>query len=286
MSEFLRGREQNTRGPLLEVTSIGSGSSGNALLIRSQDAVLLVDCGVGIRRLATALAANGLELGDVDALVVSHEHIDHVREAARFTKTHAAVLSTRGTALAAGLVSDRWIETVPGKPTTVAGFEVVAVSVSHDARQPSGFLVRTSAGAVAIFTDLGCASANLVDAISEARLVVLEANHDETMLRRGPYPAHLQRRILSDSGHLSNAACATTLAAGLRGSQRLPTVWLAHLSESNNRPHLARKSVAQHLAKAGLIIDVHALPRRETSATWSPELARPGMAQLALDLFS
>lgn len=123
-----------------------------------------------------------------------------------------------------------------------------------------------------------------MDAIGESRLVVLEANHDEAMLRRGPYPERLQRRILSDSGHLSNAGCADLLAQAIRGSNQPPTVWLAHLSETNNRPHLAKQTVQRRLARAGLQLDLHALPRREINETWSPETAKPGIAQLTLDL--
>ena len=114
-----------------------------------------------------------------------------------------------------------------------------------------------------MLTDLGCPSSAATEAIAESRLVVLEANHDEAMLRRGPYPQRLQRRILSDSGHLSNAGCADLLARAIRGSTQPPTVWLAHLSETNNRPHLAKQTVQRRLAQVGLRLDLQALPRRK-----------------------
>jgi len=135
-----------------------------------------------------------------------------------------------------------------------------------------------------VLTDLGCPCPGAIEAIAESRLVVLEANHDEATLRRGPYPAHLQRRILSDSGHLSNAACAELLARALRGSSRPPTVWLAHLSETNNRPHLAKQTVHRRLAQVGIRLDLHALSRRDVSDTWRPDTAKPGVAQLSFDL--
>jgi hypothetical protein len=113
---------------------------------------------------------------------------------------------------------------------------------------------------------------------------VLEANHDEALLRRGPYPERLQRRILSDSGHLSNASCAELLAWAIRGSTQPPTVWLAHLSETNNRPHLAKLTVQRRLAQVGTRLDLHALPRREINETWTPDAAKPGVAQLSFDL--
>jgi len=269
---------------VLEVTSLGSGSSGNALLLRAGGAVLLVDCGVGVRQLLRAMGGIGLNMTDVDAVLISHEHSDHIRELPRFVKQGTAVLSTRGSALAANVPSRLWQETRSGHPLRLADLEIVAIPVCHDAVDPCGFLIRSSAGSVTVVTDLGCPSPAVAEAIAESRLVVLEANHDEAMLRRGPYPERLQRRILSDSGHLSNAGCADLLARAIQGSIQPPTVWLAHLSETNNRPHLAKQTVHRRLAQAGMRLDLHALPRREVTETWSPDTAKPGVAQLSFDL--
>jgi phosphoribosyl 1,2-cyclic phosphodiesterase len=267
---------------VLEVTSLGSGSSGNALLVRTGGAAILIDCGVGVRRMVSGLATRGIAMSDVNAVLVSHEHSDHIRELWRHTASGTPVFSTRGTALAAGVPSPVWTELSSTRPIALAEFEVVAIPVSHDAADPCGFLIRTPQGSVTVITDCGVPSAAAAEAIAESALVVLEANHDEGMLRRGPYPVHLQRRILSDAGHLSNAACARQLASALRNSRRLPSIWLAHLSETNNRPALARKTVQQELARAGIHVDVQALPRRETSATWSAADARYAVAQLSL----
>jgi phosphoribosyl 1,2-cyclic phosphodiesterase len=272
-----------TASSMLEVISLGSGSSGNALLVRAAETVLLVDCGVGVRRMARTLESNGLSLSNVDALLISHEHIDHVREVPRFAALGTTMLSSRGTALAARLSQRNWRETKPGKSQQVAGVEVVAIPVSHDASEPCGFFIRTPGGAVTVLTDLGCASSFAAEVIAESQLVVLEANHDVDMLRRGPYPVHLQRRILSDAGHLSNDACANLLATALQRAYPLPTVWLAHLSETNNRPQLAAQAVRKKLSRIGIRIDVQTLPRRDVSATWRPESAKSGAAQLMLD---
>jgi phosphoribosyl 1,2-cyclic phosphodiesterase len=269
---------------LLAVTSLGSGSSGNALLVRTAEAVLLVDCGVGVRRLQRALAAVGLTMADIDAVLISHEHSDHIQELPRFIMQHTAVLSTRGSAREANVPAGLWHEARGQHPVRIADVEVVAIPVCHDAAEPCGFLIRSAAGSVTVVTDLGCSSPAAIDAIAESRLVVLEANHDVEMLRRGPYPERLQRRILSDSGHLSNAGCAELLVRAIRRSTEPPTVWLAHLSETNNRPHLAKQTVQRRLSRAGLLLDLHALPRREISETWSPDTAKPGIAQLSLDL--
>lgn len=269
---------------LLEVTSLGSGSSGNALLIRTDAATILVDCGVGVRRLTPALRSYRVGISDVDVVLVSHEHSDHIRELPRFVAAGTPIVSTRGTASASSTPAGAWTASPPMRPIHVGHAEIVPVPVSHDAAEPCGFLVRTAAGAITVLTDLGRASGAAAEAIAESHLVVLEANHDEALLRRGPYPLHLQRRILSDAGHLSNVACAELLATALRYSRTLPTIWLAHLSETNNRPNLARQTVARRLAACGLTLDIQILPRRSVSETWSPGSARQSVAQLMLEL--
>ncbi len=268
---------------LLEVTSLGSGSCGNALLIHCEGTHLLIDCGIGVRRLRTALATRSLALEDIDAVLLTHEHSDHVRELPRMILAHKTVVATSGSARATGIPSANWVESRTGRPVEIGAVEVFAVPVEHDAAEPCGFHIRSRFGSVTLLTDLGTRSSAAAEVIAASRLVVLEANHDEALLRRGPYPLHLQRRILSNSGHLSNDACGELLAAGLRGANSLPTVWLAHLSETNNRPALAKQTVERHLAKSGLRLEVVALPRRELSCTWSPESARNGSAQLELD---
>jgi phosphoribosyl 1,2-cyclic phosphodiesterase len=232
-----------------------------------------------------ALNGVGLNMADVDALLISHEHSDHVRELPRFVMQGTVVLSTCGSARAANVPSRLREETRAGHPVRLADVEVIAIPVCHDAVDPCGFLIRSAAGSVTVVTDLGCPSPAAAEAIAESRLVVLEANHDEAMLRQGPYPKHLQRRILSDSGHLSNAGCADLLARAVRGSTQPPTVWLAHLSETNNRPQLAKQTVQRRLAQVGMRLDLHTLPRREINETWSPDTAKPGVAQLSFDLF-
>ncbi len=274
----------DTGRTLLEVTSLGSGSSGNALLIRTAETNLLVDCGVGVRRLSQALGARGVALDDIDAVLVSHEHIDHVRELPRLTAARKMVVCTRGTFRAAQIPTAAWQESRPGHLIKLGDIDIIAIPVAHDAADPCGFLVRAAARSITVLTDLGSASSAAAEAISESHLVILESNHDEVMLRRGPYPAHLQRRILSDVGHLSNNDCGELLVSGLARSRRLPTVWLAHLSEANNRPALAKQTVLRRLAQAGIQLDLHALPRRDLSSTWNPKTARIGVSQLSLGL--
>ncbi len=269
---------------MLEVTSLGSGSSGNAILVRSERTTLLVDCGVGVGQLSRGLSAMGLRLDEIDAVLLTHEHVDHVRELRRFANLETAIVSTSGTATAVSTRTRRWFEIHPGKPEPLAEFEVIAVPVSHDAQQPCGYFLRCGNAAVTVLTDLGCGSSAAVQAISESDLVVLEANHDEAMLRSGPYPGHLKRRIASDGGHLSNDSSGELLASALPGATRLPTIWLAHLSETNNRPQLAKRTVQTRLLRAGLQLPIETLPRRGLSATWTPDRAGHRAAQLTLGL--
>ncbi|MBA3450674.1 MAG: MBL fold metallo-hydrolase [Chloroflexia bacterium] len=269
---------------MIEATCLGSGSSGNSLLIRTANTILLVDCGIGLRRLSGALATRGLKLDDIDAVLISHEHGDHVRELPRLIAANKTIICTKGSSRAAHVPRANWEESASNRPVKVGDFQITAIPVSHDAVEPCGFLICGGDRTITILTDLGSASAAAAEAISESHLVVLEANHDEALLQRGPYPMHLKRRILSDAGHLSNTDCAELLASALLRSRSLPTLWLAHLSEANNRPALAKQTVTRRLAQAGLKLDLQTLPRRDVSSTWNPLHAKVGVAQLALDI--
>ncbi len=268
------------------MTSLGSGSSGNALLVQTPTATLLVDCGVGVRKLTNALAASGKRLQDIDAVLLSHEHVDHNRETGRLQRAGATIISTQGTASSSNLDRELCLSLTHGRSVSFRGLDITGIAVAHDAAEPCGFLIRAGAATICVFTDLGSVTGEVGEAIAEASLVVLEANHDEQMLRRGPYPVHLQRRILADTGHLSNTTSADLLARALRSSQQTPTIWLAHLSETNNKPRLAVTTVTKRLAQSGLRLEVEALPRREAGPTWSSATPPKAQRQLTLDLFS
>lgn len=252
------------------VRSLGSGSSGNALLIDHGGTSLIVDCGVGPRALIAGLKAAGRAVGEVDAVLLTHEHVDHVRSLPRILKEGVPLVATAGTARAAGLAAAATEAIALGRDTAIAGASVIAIGVSHDAAEPCGYHVRMAGIAVTIVTDLGRPEPALAAYLAASDLIVLEANHDEALLRRGPYPAHLKRRVLSATGHLSNADCGRLLGDALAGSRRRPTVWLAHLSTTNNRPPLARRTVQRALAERGLTPPVVAIPRHGHDLVWQP----------------
>jgi len=254
---------------VLSVQSLGSGSSGNALLIEEEGALLLVDCGIGARAMAAGLRAVGRRLVDLDALLLTHEHADHVRALPQVVRAGVPVVATRGTAAAAGVTGKRHEQIRGGTSLAVAGLTVTALPLCHDAAEPCGFHIEGRHGSILVATDLGCAAGGWGDRLAAADLIVLEANHDELLLRTGPYPAHLKRRVLSERGHLSNAACGAFLAEAFAANgHRSPTVWLAHLSQTNNRPALARETVLRSLAARGFAPLVLPLPRHAGGPTW------------------
>ena len=261
----------------VRVKSLGSGSSGNGFLIQSGDRTLMLDCGIGIRTINRELRALGSNLDSLDGILITHEHIDHVRTLPRLTSHDIPIIATSGTAGMAAVPTDRREEIATGKSVSLAGFTIWALGVRHDAIDPCGYLIEADGARVTILTDLGVWEEHLVEPVAASDLIVLEANHDEEMLRRGPYPMHLKRRVASEVGHLSNRACGEALAMLAKGSHADPVVWLAHLSATNNRADVAEQTVCAALAAADLDLRVMALPRREPGPLWmSPPTRRAG----------
>jgi phosphoribosyl 1,2-cyclic phosphodiesterase len=260
-----------TQGDSIIVTaqSFGSGSSGNALLIHAGTTAVLVDCGVGIRSIRSGLAAHGLGLRDLDAILVTHEHSDHVRTLPRVIRPDLPLIATRGTARAARLPEGQVEIIESSTPATVAGATVHALPVRHDATDPCGFHIEIGGARITVLTDLGSWQDHLVDAVAASDLVLLEANYNETMLRHGPYPAHLKRRVASAVGHLGNDACGNAMAPIVRRRGGATTWWLSHLSQTNNTPHQAEREVRETLHRANVDANLAALPRRSDGPVWT-----------------
>ncbi len=276
------------------VQSLGSGSSGNAFLVTHGPESVLVDCGVGIRTLIKAFRERGFAFTDLSAVLVTHEHSDHVRTLPKVITPELNLLSTTGTARRGGIPEAQHRAMKGTTPVEIAGMTVWPLPVSHDALEPCGFLLEIPGVArIAILTDLGSWHESLVEYVATCDLIVLEANHDEEMLRRGPYPVYLKKRVASDVGHLSNRACGIALGAMLRTSTHQPQIWLAHLSETNNLPGLAVETVRTELRAHDVDLHVMALPRRAPGPIWTPGRPRPAatpadafapLRQLAFDL--
>lgn len=233
-----------------------SGSSGNSYYIGSRSAGLLIDAGRSARQLDGALKLCGVDPLAVQGILVTHEHTDHVAGLRVFAKRYGLpVAASSGTleALGPALEGIETLEAAPGME--LAGIRVTPFSTSHDCAQPLGYRMTTEDGReFALCTDLGFLSDEVKEHLLGADFVVLESNHDLDMLRTGPYPAYLKRRILSDHGHLSNADCAGFLPALAKSGTR--RFLLAHLSRENNSPALALEASLGALSRAGYVRDV------------------------------
>jgi len=229
------------------VRSFGSGSSGNCFLLSSGESHLMVDCGVARYGFDRHLAALDLTVRHVSAVLISHEHGDHVRSLPRLQGRGVLVHGTRGTLDAVGCGKEGVV--IPsGRQMEVAGFHVEAIPISHDAAEPCGYSIVRNGIQVVILTDVGRPEPHFLPHLSQASLIIIEANHDRRMLREGPYPSHLKKRIVSGSGHLSNHECGELLAAAVGLAPRRQTVWLAHMSRTNNRPDIAVSTIQEMLA--------------------------------------
>ncbi len=234
---------------MLRFCCLGSGSEGNALVVEAHDGLtvtrLLVDNGFGPRALAQRLARAGLALDELHAVVVTHEHSDHVAGVAALARRcRIAVFASAGTARAARIGGDgvdvRALRA--SLPVAIGGVHVTPVAVAHDAAEPLQFVFSDGARRFGLLTDIGAPDESVLRALDRLDALILECNHDERMLWDGDYPPFLKTRIASDRGHLSNAQAARLL--GDIDRSRLGFIAAAHLSRSNNRPELARRALA------------------------------------------
>jgi phosphoribosyl 1,2-cyclic phosphodiesterase len=232
-------------------TSLGSGSSGNALVVENGATRVMMDCGFGLGETERRLGRAGLVPSDLAAVLVTHEHEDHLGGVARFAKRHALpVYLTRGTAQA--LPADfpavlvRYIDS--HLAFAIDALAIEPFPVPHDAREPVQYRFSDGAVALGVVTDLGCITRHVVDKLSGCEALVIECNHDLDMLMGGAYPASLKHRVAGRFGHLDNAG-ARQLVESLDRS-RLRHLIAAHLSQQNNTPALARAALAGALGCA------------------------------------
>ena len=243
---------------MMRFASLGSGSSGNALLVESGDTRVLLDCGFGVEVVTERLGRAGYDPADLDAILVTHEHGDHAGGAASVAERfELPVYLTRGTfsALASeGHAVTRRVFIDPYTPFSIGAIEVRPYTVPHDAREPVQFVLSDGAVRLGVLTDAGHPTRHIVEALSGVDALVLECNYDLDMLRGGPYPRWLKDRIGGPLGHLANLASAEIVQAMDRGN--LKHVIAAHLSRQNNTPELARAALADALGCAAEWIGV------------------------------
>ena len=233
--------------------------TGSRTLVESGSHRLLVDCGVSPRRLIARMQAAGVEPESVSALLITHEHEDHVGTVLPFLRyCAAAVYATWGTARASGaalaLPAGRLAEVAADEPLAIGDIGVMPVPVPHDAREPVQYVFDDGRSRMAIVTDLGMGTPHLAAACRDLDALVIEANHDTGMLSRGAYPEFLKQRVGGPFGHLSNDASAAFLSQV--AGPRLRHVVAAHLSLKNNTPELAQAALASVLGTRPQ--DIHA----------------------------
>ena len=232
----------------LAVCVLASGSKGNAIYVSDGHTAILVDAGLSGREIERRLQSRGLQAEDLYALVLSHEHADHAQGVGVLSRRYRLpVYSTRKTAEAAyriGNVSDT-VFFECGETFRIASLLIQPFSLSHDAEDPAGFTIQVNGLKLGIVTDLGVVTSMVREHLKGCHALILEANHDDAMLLNGPYPWPLKQRIRSRRGHLSNTDSSSLLSDIWH--DRLQHVILAHLSETNNTPQEALRSVAPAL---------------------------------------
>lgn len=240
----------------MTVHCLASGSSGNALLVVSDDGALLVDAGIGVRTLKRWCGERGVALESLSGVLVTHEHGDHsVGAVPLAVRYKVPIVATPGT-LAALQSSDKRdfprLALSPGEEAGLGAFGVRALLTTHDSAQPCGFRVELSAKDTALVyaTDTGSITSDIREACSGSSLLVIEANHDIHRLRFGPYPEYLKSRILARTGHLSNNA-ATDLVLAHTLEHGPASVWFSHLSEVNNTPGIVKAYWKRRWQEAG-----------------------------------
>lgn len=253
----------------LEIISVGSSSSGNSYIIIAEGRVMLLDVGLPAKKILGALEHLGIDPADVEAVMITHEHIDHVRSVRAISRKccNAVFYASRGTVSHADCFSyvpeERLREVAAGEIIAGGdgGIEIGVFELSHDAAEPLGFTVEAGGQKLAVVTDTGIISEDMFGAIRDADMLVFEANHDVDMLMFGGYPYPVKVRIKGDFGHLSNVYAGDVLAGILEhrklaaeagGRETAPLrIMLAHLSFHNNIPLFARQTVEDALGAAG-----------------------------------
>lgn len=236
----------------MQIHILASGSTGNAVFIEMGERKILIDAGISTRRIEQGLAAVGVQAGQLDAVLITHEHIDHIKGLDVLIRRYHLPVYAR----AAAWEKIPCREKLPqecccelGDRLEIGSMKIIPFEISHDAVDPVGFCVLQGRQKCVLATDLGQVTPIVEEALEYADSVILEANHDPIMLKEGPYPAYLKKRISGSQGHLSNQEAGQVLSKVPHNG--LMQVFLAHLSQHNNHPKLAMQTVTDILHNQG-----------------------------------
>ena len=261
----------------LTFCSFASGSNGNSYLIKSGQTAILIDAGVSGRRILDSLKQAGVETDEVKAMLVTHEHSDHIKSLKTVNRRlpHIKTYANSGTwkYIKDMVNEEQQVLFKTGEEFFVGDVKVKTFPLSHDAEEPVGFSFYLDGKQISLLTDTGCLSEDMYSAIKGADLLVLEANHDVEMLRMGRYPWFLKQRILGEKGHLSNVAAADAICWLLSGEKKKRRVLLAHLSRENNFPEMAYQTIKNLLEEKNYYINTNValniIKRDEMSAIYT-----------------
>lgn len=232
----------------MQIAVLASGSSGNCIYVQAGSKHLLIDVGISNRAVCRNLATIGVSDKQIDAVLVTHEHSDHLKGMDVFARRHmnAAFYANAGTWHAGKrylcrIDPTRWQPFETHRPFQIGEVNITPFAISHDATDPVGYKIEAEGKKVIIATDLGMISQGVFQHLQSADALVIEANHDKQMLENGPYPVFLKRRIAGKYGHLSNDITGKLLQKIINRQTQL--VILAHLSDKNNTPAKAYQTV-------------------------------------------
>lgn len=267
---------------MLKFISFGSGSSGNSYLLYTDKDGILIDAGIGVRSLKKALRDYGIPITRIGNILITHDHADHVKSVGSLSTDYKLPVYTtrkvhvgieRNYCVRKKIAPNHVHVIEKNVPFYVGEFKVTPFGVPHDSTDNVGYFVECGGVTFCLITDVGHITEEMHDFISRSNYLVIEANHSVEMLQQGPYPQYLKDRILGPNGHLSNDDCANALAD--YATPNLRHVWLCHLSEENNHPELARKTVEQILRSKGIVagkdFELEVLKRKTPSEIYKLE---------------
>ncbi|MBB4037611.1 phosphoribosyl 1,2-cyclic phosphodiesterase [Dysgonomonas hofstadii] len=243
--------------------SLGSGSSGNCYYLGTKEYGILIDAGVGIRTVKKALKEYGVAFEKINAILITHDHADHIKTVGCFGDKHSIPVYTTET-VHEGIQRNRVVHAdlfqtkrviEKEKAFEIRDFKITAFEVPHDSIDNVGYHIEFDGQSFVIVTDIGCITDKIREYASRANHLVIESNYDEYMLQAGRYPYYLKQRIGNGMGHLSNRLSADFIASIY--NERLRNIWLCHLSQDNNRPELAYQTVEEALKTKGCQVGKH-----------------------------